>query len=172
MALVTMQNAVAQAFFDAQLETLGSFKSFCSTQKDVDAAVIMQLIADFQATLKTPKISGKKSGKAEKGSDEKKKRTPTAYNLFSQYHMKQLKLNNTEKKSNKTIMAEAATLWRAVPEEAKKALMQLLKEQPDMTSDELVNTLNAKYLNSKAAAEDAEEEDAKDAEAADVEEDA
>lgn len=139
-----INNAVSKALFETQLETLENFKKFLAAKDDVDMEFMEELINGFKDTLQAPKITGPKKGaKGAKKSDsedgaEKKKRAPSAYTMYIQYQMQLLKKENPEIKSGKDLMAKAVEAWGELTEENKAELKKMLKDDPSLTSEQLV----------------------------------
>lgn len=151
MAAALINAAVAKALYATQIETLDAFKAFLVTKDDVDTDFMDELITSFKGTLTEPKVAdaaakkgSKKGGKKADNSDgtsdgaEKKKRAPSAYTMYIQYQMGQLKKTNPDIKSGKDLMAKAVEAWGELTDENKAELKSLLKEEPTLTSEELV----------------------------------
>lgn len=161
--------AVAKALYETQLETLENFKKYLAEKDDVDMEFMEELIGGFKATLQAPKVpaAGKGKGKSKKAdaedtseNTEKKKRAPSAYTMYIQYEMQHLKKDYPEIKSGKELMAKAVEAWGELTEENKSELKKMLKENPSLTSEQLVTRVlgGAKTETKVVAESDAESE--------------
>lgn len=138
--------AVSKALYETQLETLENFQKYLAEKDDVDMEFMEELIGGFKATLQAPKaapVKGKGKGAKKADSDEsdnadKKKRAPSAYTMYIQYQMHQLKKENPDIKSGKDLMAKAVAAWGELTDENKAELKSMLKENPSLTSEQLV----------------------------------
>ena len=148
MAAAMINNAVAQALHLSQLETLENFKKYLVAKDDVDMEFMEELIGGFKATLDAakPKAVGKGKGgagkKAAAGGDEggeKKKRAPSAYTMFIKHKMSLLKTEDPDIKSGKELMSKAVAAWSELSDDQKEALKSTLKEEPELTAEELYN---------------------------------
>jgi hypothetical protein len=147
MAAAMINNAVAQALHMSQLETLENFKKYLAAKDDVDMEFMEELIGGFRTTLEAakPKAVGKGKGGAGKkaaGGDEggeKKKRAPSAYTMFIKHKMSLLKTEDPDIKSGKELMSKAVAAWSELSDDQKNALKNTLKEEPELTAEELYN---------------------------------
>jgi hypothetical protein len=170
MAAAMINAAVAQALYQSQLETLENFKKFLAAKDDVDMEFMEELIDGFKATLEADKpkavTNGKGKGGAKKGKGgsegsgeegEKKKRAPSAYTMYIQYQMNLLKKENPDIKSGKELMSKAVEAWGELSDDNKTELKRILKEDPTLTSEQLVT----KALGGGPVTDEKEEESAK-----------
>lgn len=107
---------------ETSLQTVDKLVTFLETKIEVDDD-LKQMFADFKTQLleelKEEAKAAAKGGKSKRGkggaSDgepEKKKRAPSAYNLFIKEKMAAIKAEKPELKS-KELMAEAIQMWKA-----------------------------------------------------------
>ena len=172
MAAAMINAAVAQALYQSQLETLENFKKFLAAKDDVDMEFMEELINGFKATLEAdkPKAVAKGKGGAKKGKDgakssegsgeegEKKKRAPSAYTMYIQYQMNLLKKENPDIKSGKELMSKAVEAWGELSEDNKTELKRILKEDPTLTSEQLVTKVMGGAEEKEVQAEEPEGE--------------
>lgn len=149
MAAAMINAAVTKALYEVQLETLDNFKKYLMDKDDVDMEFMEELIDGFRAKLvagyKPPKAVKGGKGKGKTGSDEepKKKKAASAYTMYIQYQMAQLKKDNPDIKSGKELMAKAVAAWGELTDEVKDKLKQTLKADPTLTSEQLVTKVIA-----------------------------
>lgn len=96
--------ATAKVVHEANLAVIDDLLKFLDSRVEIDED-FKELIAEFKGTLKAPT----KSGRVPKG--EKKKREPSAYNLWIRDALKQLKEDQPELKGTDR-MKEAMKLWK------------------------------------------------------------
>lgn len=137
-AYYILTSTVSKALFAAQIETLDNFKRYLVTKDDVDMEFMDELINGFKNTIETPKGVLKKS-KRKIGTDmTPKKRLASAYTMFIQYQMGNLKNVDPNIKSGKELMTKAVESWGRLSTEDKARLKQALLDDPTLTSSDLV----------------------------------
>jgi hypothetical protein len=121
MALIKINKAISAAFEEQSLHVLNKFVDALKEKIEFDED-LEQFVNAFKTTLKDEfKLAEKatKKSKRSKGSDgasdseaePKKKRAPSAYNLFIKDKMAELKQTNPELKS-KELMSAATVEWK------------------------------------------------------------
>lgn len=110
-----INKAVAEVVFAAKQQVLKDFAAFLAEKIDFDEDM-QGYFDDFAKTLeveKPPKASGKKkSSDSSDGEGAKKKRKPSAYNLYIKGKMAEIKEKNPEMKG-KELMKAAIEAWNA-----------------------------------------------------------
>lgn len=122
--LTKLNAAIAKALAETQQETLANFKQYLKTKDDVDMEFMEELINDFTSII------------AQK--PEKKKRVPSAYTLYIQYQMSELK-KAAPSLTGKELMTRAVEAWKQLPDENKSKLKQILKDEPELGGRALVS---------------------------------
>jgi hypothetical protein len=102
---------VAESVFQAKKDVMEYFAKFLSEKIDFDED--MQAYFDeFKATLVLEKIEVLKEKSKKDGTGEKKKRAPSAYNLYIKDKMAEIKSSQPELKG-KELMKAAIVAWNA-----------------------------------------------------------
>lgn len=113
MALIKAQKALQALAEDVALSTVDKLAEFLATKIEFDEDM-KELFEEFKtATKEEYKASAKASKKGGKDADgtEKKKRAPTAYNLFIKDKINELKAANPSWKG-KELMSAATAAWK------------------------------------------------------------
>ena len=158
---------VAEAAFEAKKKVMKDFAEFLADKIEFDEE--MQAYFDaFTATLSVekvelPKESKKGSKKTDSDGVEKKKRAPSAYNLFIKEKMAEIKVEKPELKG-KELMKAAIDAWNAEhpkSEEDKKPKDKKAKktEESSDNTDEVEAEEKPKKKTGKKASKKEEAED-------------
>lgn len=112
MALNNVHKALAGLVEDTALTTVDKLVTFLSDKIEFDDDM-KALFEDFKKTTKEEIKASFKNDRSKKarGGEEKKKREPSAYNLFIKEKMAQIKAKRPELKG-KELMKEAIDEWK------------------------------------------------------------
>ncbi len=100
--------ATAKVVHEANLAVIDSLIEFLDSKVEIDDD-FKELIAEFKGTLKAPSAKATKADKIPKA--ERKKREPSAYNLFVRDALNELKVSQPEL-SGKDRFREAMKQWK------------------------------------------------------------
>ncbi len=100
--------ATAKVVHEASLAVIDSLVEFLDSKVEIDDD-FKELIAEFKGTLKAPSAKATKADKIPKA--ERKKREPSAYNLFVRDALNELKVSRPEL-SGKDRFREAMKQWK------------------------------------------------------------
>jgi hypothetical protein len=129
----TITKAIDAAIIDAKLSLFNNLRKALLDELDEDSIeAIGSLFDKFKESnpdeFKAPKAPTKKGKKAAAAADanpDKKKRGPSAYNLFARMKMKELMEEDKELKS-KEAMSKAAGMWKELSADEKQAFKDKL----------------------------------------------
>lgn len=168
MAQAMLTAAVSKALFEVQLETLENFKKYLTDKDDVDMEFMEELIGGFKEKLmadykpekgaKGTKVTKgtKKGAKADSDGAVEKPKKKSSYTMYIQYQMAQLKKSNPDIKSGKELMSKAVAAWGELTDDVKAQLKATLKEEPELTSEELVTKVISDIAHVSAPNDDKE----------------
>ena len=111
MALTKVNSAVSALVEEVSMTTVDKVVEFLKSKIDFDED-FEGFFKEFKETLKADmKAAAKKSGKKSSDGEPKKKRAPSAYNLYIKDKMAEIKVSNPEIKG-KDLMKAAIDEWK------------------------------------------------------------
>lgn len=120
-----VMKAVADVVFDAKKQVIKDFAAFLAEKIDFDDDM-KGYFDEFEKTI-VKETPSKKKGESSSSDTEKKKRAPSAYNMFISEKMAEIKKEKPELKG-KELMKAAIEVWN---ENKSKASKEVPQEEPE-----------------------------------------
>lgn len=157
MSFPTVTKAISKVVFEAKQTVIDELMAYLDNKIVVDDD-LKAIFNEFKASITIPveKVVKEKKGKGKKGkvdSDEevveKKKRAPSAFNLFIKDIMPQIKAAHPDVKNGKELMSLAADAWKSDPKGIfiKEKIDELKKENKGMDIVEIYQKAKDLYKN-------------------------